>query len=154
MGSNDTIYLLENDEAYRDEFCNAAEARGLTVKTHDLRKENPKDAAIEARQEGYALALVDRRAKYDEDPGDDSGLTFIKNLHKRGRGTFSVLVSARPMGIEIFDMFRNEELGGVVDKSEVRVHVLLSCVNHFLRFGAFPNGIARIVCTSQGANHV
>ncbi len=147
MGSNEKIYLLENDEAYRDAFCKAADARGLKVESRDLGEKAPKDAAIEVRaKKEYGLALVDRRAKCDEDQGDVSGLTFAEELHNKGDGTYAVLVTAQHIEVEeAFDMLRNNTLGGVVSKCEVCVHVLLSCVDHFLRFGVFPNGIARFV---------
>lgn len=143
---NNTIFLLENDEAYKDEFLKAATRRGLDVEPHDLGENDPQKAAIEVRAKGYSLALVDRRARDDNDPGDISGLIFAEELHNKGDGTCAVLITAQHVEVkEVFDMLRNNALGGVVSKHEVRVHVLFFCVEHFRQFGVFPNGIARFV---------
>lgn len=140
-----SIFFLENDKRHREEFRKAAEGRDLCVDCQDLDERDVREQAHCVSEGKYALALIDRRAKNDDDPGDDSGLIFAEKLHDNGAGTFSVLVTAHPMGAEIFDMFRHERLGGMVSKTEVRVHVLLRCVEHFFQFGVFPNGIARFV---------
>jgi DNA-binding NarL/FixJ family response regulator len=138
------IFLLENDKQYSKAFCQAASLRDITVDADDLVEKDEEELADKIAALHYPLALIDRRARDDRDINDDSGLTFAKRLHKRGFGTFSVVVTAYSDPL-LLSMFRHEEIGGVVRKDEVSVRVLLLCIEHFFRYGVFPNGIARFV---------
>src|ERR1043165_7599063 len=132
------IVLIENVAGFREALKMLLQTYDHVVTWHDMIGSRT-PAEVHAMQ--YDLALVDRRARDDQDDLDESGQDFATQLCALGTPT-ALLTGFLPPGAVIFDLLRTGTLMGVAPKS-LDMSELASCVEEFRLSHRFPNCVAR-----------
>jgi hypothetical protein len=123
------VLIIESSDGLRRELVRELRARGYEVTDAETLDDlgGPKQL-----NDSYSFALLDDRAVVEE-----------LSSHGVAVALFDFLSGRSEELRDLFDYVRANKLVGIVEKQGVVLgETLLQCVDHYMRYGQFPNGLA------------